>query len=219
MPSVKVARKSTDFDMTPFVDVAFLILSFFMLATKFKPPEKVAVTTPKSVSADKLKEQDAVQITFDSSGRVFFTMTTKKGSNKVPFLSDLLDGIGTARGLSFTTKEKEAFYGTPIVGVPFNQLKQVLDGAKVKEIGIPVDTVNNELTQWVATANDVFRKHQADLSDKQPNYMIKGDNNAVYPSFKGVIDAFRKNEVFNFQLITDPRSVPYGTALYQERNK
>ena len=29
MPSVKIARKSTDTDMTPFVDVAFLILAFF----------------------------------------------------------------------------------------------------------------------------------------------------------------------------------------------
>ncbi|MEI9810377.1 MAG: biopolymer transporter ExbD [Bacteroidota bacterium] len=32
--------------MTPFVDIAFLILSFFIMATKFKPPEPVAITTP-----------------------------------------------------------------------------------------------------------------------------------------------------------------------------
>jgi biopolymer transport protein ExbD len=54
MPSVKIPKKSTDTDMTPFVDVAFLILSFFMLATKFKPPEPVEITTPNSVSTDKL---------------------------------------------------------------------------------------------------------------------------------------------------------------------
>ncbi|HRF18171.1 MAG TPA: biopolymer transporter ExbD, partial [Chitinophagaceae bacterium] len=43
MPSVKIPRKSTDTDMTPFVDIAFLILSFFIMATKFKPPEPVEI--------------------------------------------------------------------------------------------------------------------------------------------------------------------------------
>ena len=65
MPSVKMPRHSTDTDMTPFVDVAFLILSFFMLATKFKPPEKVPIETPGSVLADKLPANDAVMITID----------------------------------------------------------------------------------------------------------------------------------------------------------
>ncbi|HRO70510.1 MAG TPA: biopolymer transporter ExbD, partial [Chitinophagaceae bacterium] len=40
--------------MTPFVDIAFLILSFFIMATKFKPPEPVEITTPNSVSAGEL---------------------------------------------------------------------------------------------------------------------------------------------------------------------
>ncbi|HWJ26286.1 MAG TPA: biopolymer transporter ExbD, partial [Flavisolibacter sp.] len=62
MPSVKIPRKSTSTDMTPFVDVPFLILSFFMLATKFKPPEPVKISTPHSVSSAQLKDQDAVLI-------------------------------------------------------------------------------------------------------------------------------------------------------------
>ena len=49
MPHVKIVKKSTDTDMTPFVDIAFLILSFFIMATKFKPPEAVEIKTPASV--------------------------------------------------------------------------------------------------------------------------------------------------------------------------
>ncbi len=217
MPSVKIPRKSTDFDMTPFVDVAFLILSFFMLATKFKPPEKVAVTTPKSVSADKLKEQDALQVSFDSAGRVFFTMTLLKPGLNVGFYDELISSVNAAKNLGLTPAEKAAFKKVPIVGVPFAQLKgslnASLNGQAVKETGIPVDSTNNELSQWVASANDVFRQH-ADQNIKL-NYMIKGDNHAVYPSFKGVIDAFRQNQVFRFQLITDPRGVPAGTDYYK----
>lgn len=217
MPSVKIPRKSTDFDMTPFVDVAFLILSFFMLATKFKPPEKVTVKTPKSVSADKLKEQDALLINFDSAGRVFFTMTLLRPGQNHGFYDELISSVNAAKSLGLTPEEKAAFKKTPIVGVPFAQLKSYLNGAKIPETGVPVDSTNNELAQWVASANEVFRQH----SDQNinVNYMIKGDNGARYPSFKGVIDAFRQNQVFRFQLVTDPRGVPPGTEYYKRINE
>mgnify|MGYP003350164367 FL=1 len=70
MPSAKIAKKSTDTDMTPFVDIAFLILSFFIMATKFKPPEPVEITTPGSVLSQKLPENNAVMISIDSANRV-----------------------------------------------------------------------------------------------------------------------------------------------------
>ena len=73
MPSVKLPKKSTFVDMTPFVDVAFLILTFFIMATKFKPPEPVEVNTPKSVSTTELPESNAVLITIDKEGKVYFT--------------------------------------------------------------------------------------------------------------------------------------------------
>jgi biopolymer transport protein ExbD len=216
MPSVKIAKKSTDSDMTPFVDIAFLILSFFILATKFKPPEKVTVTTPKSVSADKLKEQDGLIVSFDSTGKVFLTMTILKETNRDMF-SEVISSVNAAKSLGLTDAEKQAFVKQPMIGVPFAQLKSYLSGAQVKENGIPVDSANNELAQWVASANDIFRQH-ADRN-LQPSYLIKGDNNASYPSFKGVIDAFRLNQVFRFQLVTDPRSVPPGTELYKNPKK
>src|SRR2546423_14266011 len=108
MPSVKVPRKSTDFDMTPFVDVAFLILSFFMLATKFKPPEPVNITTPHSVSAIKLTEQDAILIEFDSSGRVFFTMNVKKSADE-GLKKDLIQSLNQTRKLGLTDAEMNSF--------------------------------------------------------------------------------------------------------------
>jgi biopolymer transport protein ExbD len=212
MPSVKIAKKSTDYDMTPFVDIAFLILSFFILATKFKPPEKVTVVTPKSVSADKLKEQDGLIVSFDSTGKVFLTVTILKEVNRDMF-SEVISSVNAAKSLGLTDAEKQAFVQQPMIGVPFARLKAYLGGQKIPETGIPVDSTNNELAQWVASANDVFRSHPD--RNLQPNYLIKGDNNASYPSFKGVIDAFRINEVFRFQLVTDPRGVPAGTELYK----
>jgi biopolymer transport protein ExbD len=217
MPSIKIPRKSSDTDMTPFVDVAFLILSFFMLATKFKPPEAVTITTPHSVSSDKLKEQDALQIQFDSAGRVFFTINVKKSADEGLKL-DLIRNINQAKNLGLTDAEIRNFgKNNTVVGVPFSGLKQFLDvdplqRQNVKQPGIPVDSTNNELTVWITNGIKTFEGHQI-------NYMIKGDNNAKYPSFKGVMDALRANDQYKYQLITDPKSVPPGTDLYVERNK
>lgn len=216
MPSVKIPRKSTDFDMTPFVDVAFLILSFFMLATKFKPPEPVPIKTPQSVNADKLKEQDALMVSFDSAGQVIFTMTVLNKTQNAGFFRELIDGVNAAKNLNLTEEEKTKFTMSPVVGVPFSQLKKSLSGATVPISGVPVDSTNNELSQWLATGNDIFRRHAETDPKIIPNYMIKGDNGAKYPSFKGVIDAFRQNNIFKFQLITDPRGVPEGSEYYKE---
>ena len=103
--------------MTPFVDVAFLILSFFMLATKFKPPAPVTINTPHSVSSDKLKEQDAILVEFDSSGRVFFTANTLKAAD-VGIKRDLINNVNNERKLGLTSREIEEFVKNPTVGVP-----------------------------------------------------------------------------------------------------
>jgi biopolymer transport protein ExbD len=214
MPSVKIPRKSTATDMTPFVDVAFLILAFFMLATKFKPQAAVTITTPKSVSSEKLKENDAVLIEFDSTGRVFFTMNTKKASD-IDLRRDLINEVNKNRNLGLTEAEMQNFKNYSTVGSPFSQLKTLLalpkdQRDKVKQPGIPVDSANNELATWIGAAKVAFQGHQV-------FYMLKGDNNAKYPSFKGVLEALKTNEEFKYKLITDPKAVPYGTDLYVKR--
>ena len=77
MSRPKIARKSTFIDMTAMCDVAFLLLSFFMLATKFKPDEPVVVVTPSSISQVILPDADIMLITVDAKGRVFFSVDNK----------------------------------------------------------------------------------------------------------------------------------------------
>lgn len=214
MPSVKIPRKSTATDMTPFVDVAFLILSFFMLATKFKPPAPVTINTPHSVSAEKLKEENAVLIEFDSVGRVYFTMNVKNPNDNGLKL-DLIKEVNNNRKLGLTDQEMQTFANYTTVGSPFSQIKQLLDLSKeqrnkLKQVGIPVDSTNNELTTWIGAAKVAFQGQQV-------FYMIKGDNNATYPTFKGVIAALKANDELKYKLITDPKMVPAGTDLYKKR--
>ena len=73
MPKVKVAKKSVFIDMTPMVDMAFLLVTFFMLATTFRPEEPVIVDLPKSVDSIPLPDVEVMLITFSKDGRVFIT--------------------------------------------------------------------------------------------------------------------------------------------------
>jgi biopolymer transport protein ExbD len=214
MPHIKMAKKSTDTDMTPFVDIAFLILSFFIMATQFKPPEPVQVETPGSVSSDKLEDIDALLITIDKESKVYININAKK--DKDIKLGEIINGINTSRSLGLSAAQIASFKTAPIIGVPFSSLKSLLDlppadQEKVKQPGIPVlDTLNNELVWWIAEAKKVF-------AGEKLLYLIKGDNGSKFPSFEAVINALRKNEQFKYNLVTSQEGAPEGTELYKER--
>ena len=120
MPHAKLPRKSTNVDMTAMCDVAFLLLTFFMLATKFKPEEPVTVITPSSISQITLPDVDIMLITVDPKGRIFFSV-----DNKLKRM-DLIESINSYRNLNLSKEEKTAFALGGSIGFPFNQLKTYL---------------------------------------------------------------------------------------------
>jgi biopolymer transport protein ExbD len=67
----KKGRVGIRIDMTPMVDVAFLLLTFFMLTTQFRPPTEVDVILPDSHSAIKLPESDVITVSVNKEGRIF----------------------------------------------------------------------------------------------------------------------------------------------------
>lgn len=209
MPSVKIPRKSTDTDMTPFVDIAFLILSFFIMATKFKPPEPVEIKTPGSVLSQKLPENNAVLITIDSSDKVYFTVLSDKDKTK---FDKIIAGINTSQNLGLSPAEMQNYRQTFLVGVPFTGLKQLLGTdakaqASLRQPGIPVkDTANNQLIWWIREAKNAF-------AGEKLNYLIKGDGKSKYPAFEAVIAALKKNDELKYNLVTSLDDIPSGSDL------
>jgi len=62
MAKIKKHRVGVKLDMTPMVDVAFLLLTFFMLTTSFRPPEEVQITVPGSHSQLKVPTASVITI-------------------------------------------------------------------------------------------------------------------------------------------------------------
>lgn len=191
MPKVKVPRKSTVIDMTAMTDVAFLLLTFFMLATQFKPDEAVQVLTPSSVSQIPLPDIGVMNITISKENKVYFEL---QGTH---FKEALLDRMGKQYQTEFTPEEKAKFVNITSFGVPMNQLKQYL-ALKSEERrnmipGIPSDSAQNELGDWI---------WQSRLVNNDVRVAIKGDKDAGYPVVKQVIKTLQEKRVNRFNFIT-----------------
>ncbi|MCG9880689.1 MAG: biopolymer transporter ExbD [Bacteroidia bacterium] len=193
MPKVKVPRKSTSVDMTAMTDVAFLLLTFFMLATQFKPDEPVTVNAPSSVAEVPIPDVDIMTITISEDSRVFFSMEGQQ------YKQELIQKMSALKQVPFTNEEIKAFSLMSSFGVPFSQLKELLavkseDRAKFNQTGIPCDSLNNELGDWI---------WQARLSNNKVRVAIKGDQNSNFPVIKQVIATLQEKKVNRFNFITN----------------
>ncbi len=211
MPKPKLPRASTTIDMTAMCDVAFLLLTFFMLATKFKPDEPVTVRTPTSVSTDPIPE-GFVQLTMDKSGRVFFAVDNLNAKR------DLINKVNEDKGLGLTPAEMEKFVTGSAVGVPFSELKNFLAASHSQQSdllkkapGVPIDTAfdykTNEVAYWLTATRYVL---------PEARFAIKVDGDTPYPLLKKITETFAFLKIFRFNFITDQKGVPEGTDLYNE---
>ncbi len=212
MARPKLPRKSTTVDMTAMCDVAFLLLSFFILTTKFKPSENVTVAIPSSVSSKPAPEKDVVMVSITKDGKVFLTMDDEENKET------LLNTVNTVNNLGLTPAEISRLVKAPVFGVPLEQLKQqsTLTPDKLTDQflpGIPVlDSTNNQMLHWMRGIVSTYQ-------GKKLNLLMKGDNATRYPAFKSVITAFKKNDVFKFQMVTNPENVPEGSELWRKHMK
>ncbi|MCK5125136.1 MAG: biopolymer transporter ExbD [candidate division Zixibacteria bacterium] len=74
----KKRRVSILIDMTPMVDIAFLLLIFYMATTQFKPPEKKKVELPKSHSQVSLPNKDIINVTVTAEDSIFVNYIVKE---------------------------------------------------------------------------------------------------------------------------------------------
>lgn len=219
MSKFKIPKKSTNIDMTAMCDVAFLLLTFFMLATKFKPEDPVEIKTPASVSSKAVPDKNVLLILFDKEGRIFFQMDNP--DRKLETIRSLND----SKGLGLSAEQMSVFVNEASMGVPFNQLASYLaldkeDARKIEQPGIPADSLNNELLWWVdAALRSYVGKFDALSKPVVLNILLKGDNTSTYGTFKRVVDVLKKQDQLKFNLITSVEDVPEGTALYATRNK
>jgi len=73
----KKSRASVVIDMTPMVDVCMLLLTFFMLTTKFRPPQEAQVIIPSSHSAFELPESNVMTVSVTKDNLLYLGLDSQ----------------------------------------------------------------------------------------------------------------------------------------------
>ena len=200
MAKAKSQKKASAIDMTAMCDVAFLLLTFFILTATAKQPEPLPVDTPSSTVQTKLPEKDLAMLTV-GNGKVFFGVTGKEVRKRT------LELMGTKYGMTFTPDEMKRFSQMDGFGVPMAQLKSLIakNGAernqKNLQSGIPKDSLDNQLKEWIYNA----RIATNEVAGVQLKVAIKGDAKQEYPQIKKVMDILQDQQINSFNLVTGLR--------------
>lgn len=198
--AIKTKKKAGSTDMTAMCDVAFLLLSFFVMTATAKIPEALPVDTPSSTVQTKLPESDLATITI-GKGKVFFDLKGRDIRKKT------LELMGQKYGIAFSESDSEQFALMEGFGVPIESLKQIIDmkaadRSKANQPGIPKDSLNNQLKEWIYNA----RIANIEVADKELQIAIKGDAKEEYQIIRKVMDILQDQKINNFNLVTGLRT-------------
>lgn len=199
MAKIKMKKKSTSTDMTAMCDVAFLLLTFFILTATAKVPEALPVDTPASTVQTKLPETDLATITI-GKGKVFYDLKGREVRKRT------LQLMGDKYGIKFTQDEMDKFALMEGFGVPIQSLSQIIamksaDRSKAEQPGVPKDSLDNQLKEWIYNS----RIANIETNDKELQIAIKGDAKEEYPAIHKVMDILQDQKINSFSLVTGLR--------------
>lgn len=216
MPKHKPKRGSPTIDMTAMCDVAFLLLTFFMLTAKAKPQESVVVDTPSSISETKLPESNTFTMLVSKEGNVYIDMAGQHTRKR------LIDETSSQFQLGLTEEEKMKFANSSSFGVSRAKLKQWLNTEPAQRNqpmfteGIPIDTADvnkSELANWIHMARTAqFRLKQEGVVKDDYVIVLKADKDTPYPAVQKVINTLVDINVNKFNLITNMEADPNKTV-------
>ena len=212
MPKIKVPKSAPSLDMTPMVDLAFLLVTFFMLSASFRMEEPVIVDPPGS-TAEKLLPENTIMVTVDNDGRAFFTLTNAEAR------MNALKRMAERHKVNLTEAQVKTFGGMSSIGVDIKDLPNYINAKDAErkkfrpQNGIPLDSANNQLHDWVLfaaqEANMIYQREKdaaqasgREFKGEKLRYAIKADGKAKYSSVKEVIDVFTDMKIYRFNMIT-----------------
>ncbi len=193
MPKLRTIKKLPKLDMNPMVDMAFLLVCFFMMTTTFKEDMPAEISIPFSKAQLKVPSKNLCTITIDKDGKMYVGLDNKFDRKQ------MLGYVSRTAGVNFTADQAARFSLLSSFGLPLEELPALLDLEKLdrrafEQTGIPVDKDENELRYWLMGAR---------LANPQLRFAINGDANAQVAEVKRVFDILQDLNITRFNLITD----------------
>lgn len=182
--------------MTAMCDVAFLLLTFFILTTRFRPQEVVQINIPSSTAQIPVPDKDILTIQVEQGGKVYFGVDDQFTREKILFAIQERFNLP-----DFNEKQVKEFKLIEVFGFPLEQMGRFLsvpgeERSKYPQPGIPMSEEKNQLIDLVLIA----RKANPKL-----RIAIKADKLTSYEDVNNVIQTLQKQKVNKFNLITSGR--------------
>lgn len=205
MSKVKIPRKSTSIDMTAMCDVAFLLLSFFMLTTKFKPNEVAQINIPASTAQIPIPEKNILLIQIEKGGKVFIGVDDQ--NTRLAWL----DKLSSHYKFEVDGNMQNTFKLMDSYGVPISQLPQLLkmtpdQRSKVKQGGVSLEVNPPQPSEFMDAI--LFARQ----SNPELRIAVKADKDASYEDVNEVIAQLQERKVNKFNLITSGRGASDESA-------
>ena len=219
MPKIKPPKGSPSIDMTPMVDLAFLLVTFFMLSASFRSSEPVDVDVPTSIS-DIIRPENALIVTIDAKGRVFFNLAGVESRR------ELIVKMADKYGFKMNKEQEDKFVYMTTFGCSMSELPAYLNleanaQKKFPTLGIPCDSTRNELKDWINFGNRSAvnsgitalleaksKGLEPNPNDFKPKFILRLDSKALYKDAQKVIDVFRDLNLNNLNFITSMELAP-----------
>lgn len=192
---LKNKNSGPELDMNPMVDMAFLLVSFFMLTTTFKTVEPAEINKPSSTSEIKIPERNLMKITINREGAIFFGIDNKFVRKA------LLKKISTLNGIPFDQEDLEVFSLMSGVGVPFQELSSYLalsteEQRAYNAPGIPCGSGDevNELKEWILSSR---------MLNPAQRIAIVADQETPYEYIRCAINTLKELKIYRFNIETE----------------
>jgi biopolymer transport protein ExbD len=171
---VRAKKSSTHIDMTPMVDLAFLLLTFFMLTTTFSKPKTMEINMPvKDKPEVETKINNAVTVLLGDKDRIFWYFGEFK-----PEETQLEETDWSVKGIRRVLLEKNSYAND-----------------KIKELEKKL--LRGEI------ADSTFKKQRVEIQGEKPSLfvLIKTDDKAKYKNVIDVLDECNITNVGKYALV------------------
>jgi biopolymer transport protein ExbD len=174
-PGVKKAKKlSTRVDMTPMVDLGFLLITFFIFTTTMSTPNTMRLTMPKDEKDPKnqteVKESSALTILMGKDNELFYYMGQLKPD------------------------------GSNFQSTTYSDIRKVIDDKRKEVISRYVYSPTDDKLVQKAKERGDFNWQDA-AKDKDYVIVIKPNKEATYKNTVDILDEMTINNVQRFALV------------------
>ncbi len=115
-------REPLELNLTPLIDVVFLLLIFFMVSTTFDKESRIRVELPEASTQDeKVEDEKSVDITVDINGRFYVNQREVVNTEIKTLMQAIIKQIGDQRDLPVII--------TADANAPFQAVMRVMDAA------------------------------------------------------------------------------------------